>query len=127
MTPKEPPKQSKSRRILSVPFTPEQMADLARRAGGRPLSAYARDQLFPANDNIPPKRARPRSAERAALASKLLAMLGPIHTALATIAQGLASGVLPVTPDTEAAVIKACADIAAMKSLLMKALGIREG
>lgn len=119
-------KQPKTRHILSVPFTPEQMVDLARRSGRRPLSAFVRDQLFPANDNAPPKAARPRSAEKVAFAAKILALLGPTYTALKTIAHAIASGLLPFSPDTEASILKACADIAEMKALLMKALGVRE-
>lgn len=120
------PKATKPRHILSVPLSPEQRAELARRAGRNPISVYARGQLFPANDNAPVAKARPHSPEKAAFAAKVLATLGPLHTSLTTIAHGLASGLLPFTPDTEAAILKACADIAAMKSLLMKALGIRE-
>lgn len=120
------PKEPKARHILSVPVSPEQMAELARRAGCRPLSAYARDQLFPANDNTPPKAARPRSGQRAALAAKSLALLGPAASSLKAIANAMASGLLPFAPDTEAAVLKACADITEIKSLQMKALGIRE-
>lgn len=119
-------KQAKTRRILSVPVSPEQMAQLARRAGTRPLSAFARDQLFPANDNAPPKITRPRPAQQAALAAKALALLGATSTALKAVAQAIASGLLPFGPDTEAAILKACADIAEIKALLMKALGIRE-
>jgi len=33
---------------------------------------------------------------------------------------------LPVTPETEAALRQACADIAAMKALLMQALGFQD-
>lgn len=39
--------------MLSIPLTLELKADLERRAGQRPISAYARDMLFPANDNVP--------------------------------------------------------------------------
>lgn len=119
-------KQAKMRQILSVPFTPEQMADLARRAGKRPLSAFVREHLFPANDNALPKPARPKPTELAAFAAKVLAVLGPVSTTLKSIAHAMASGVLPFAPDTEAAVLKACADIAEIKTLLMKALSFRE-
>jgi hypothetical protein len=125
MMPAERPSK-KHRHILSVPFTPEQMADLARRAGRRPLSAFVRDHLFPANDNNPPKPLLARPAEQAAFAAKVLAVLGPVSTTLKSIAHAMESGVLPFAPDTEAAVLKACADIAKMKTLLMKALGVRE-
>ena len=128
MMPESPQKdkQRKARRILSVPFSPEQLADLARRAGKRPLSAFVRDHFFPANDNTPPKPLRARPTELAAFAAKVLALLGPVSTTLKSIAHAMASGVLPFAPDTETAVLKACADIAEIKSLLMKALGVRE-
>lgn len=124
--PRPKPKKRKTRLILSVPMSPEQMAQLAHRAGGQPLSAYTRDQLFPANDNNAPKSLRPRSPAKAVFAAKALALLGPIASALHSIAHGIASGLLPYAPDTQAAVLKACADITDMKAVLMKALGIRE-
>ena len=128
MIPDPRPKQkgTKARHILSVPFTPEQIADLARRAGQRPLSAFVRDHLYPANDNNQPRLARPRSREMELFAAKALALLGPTATSLKSIAQAMSSGLVPFTPDTEAAIVKACADIAEIKTLLMKALRIRE-
>lgn len=119
-------KRANARHILSVPLSPEQMADLSHRAGRKPLSAFVREHLFPANDNTPPKPARPRQAELPAFSAKVLALLGPVSTTLKSIANSIASGVLPFAPDTEAAVLKACADIAEIKSLLMKTLGVRE-
>lgn len=119
-------RKHKTRLILSVPMSPEQMAQLAHRAGGKPLSAYTREQLFPANDNTAGKIVRPRSPMNADFAAKVLASIGPVATALHSIAHGIASGLLPYAPDTEAAVLKACADIVEMKAVLLKALGIRE-
>jgi hypothetical protein len=119
-------KSSKARHILSVPMSPEQVAQLSHRAGRKPLSAYAREQLFPANDNAP-KVQRPRALLKANQSAKALALLGPTSTSLKVIAQAMASGLLPFAPDTEAAVLKACDDVAEIKALLMKALGIREG
>lgn len=124
-------KQSKPRRILSVPVSPEQMSELARRAGGQPVSAYARNLLFPANDNEPaPKKQLRGSApvkDDAALA-RVLAILGQSDagSSLRELAHLARMGALPVTPETEAALLKACADIADLKALLMKALGVRE-
>lgn len=120
------PRHIKSRHILSVPFTPEQMADLGRRAGQRPLSAFVREQLFPANDNTPPQSARKKASDKVAWAAKVLALLGSTSSSLKAIAHATASGLLPFSPDTEAAILKACADIAEMKSALMKALRVRE-
>ncbi len=132
MLPEERPqaRQRKIRTILSVPLSPEQRAELEARAGRQPLSAYARGQLFPANDNeprpTPPRRSGPVK-DHAALA-KLLAGIGKsdMASSLRSLSETARTGALPVTPETEAALQKASADIAAMKALLMKALGIRE-
>lgn len=121
--PEHQPKQPR-RRILSVPLSPEQRAELELRAGRQPISAYARAQLFAANDNNKPTKI-PRSHPAKAI-PQALANLGPSATALKQIASGIASGVVPLSPDTEVAIIKACHDIADMKSMLMKALGIPE-
>lgn len=127
MMPKERPttRQGKARKLLSVPLTPERHAELERRAGRQPVSAYVRGLLFPANDNSPARKHRRTFKEAAALAS-VLALLGPVAQVLKQLAQGIASGLIPFEPDTEAAILKACRDIAEMKALLMKALGIRE-
>ena len=125
------PVTAKTRRILSVPMTPEQMAELARRAGRAPLSAYVRGQLFPANDNTPVFSTRTRGAapvrDEAALAA-ILSMLGKtdLGSSLREIAQLARLGALPLTTELEADIQMACRDIADIKMLLMKALGIRE-
>lgn len=133
MMPEErpPARTTKPRRILSVPLSPAQMSELARRAGRQPVSAYARAQLFPANDNQPAPKKQPRGSapvkDHAALA-RILAVLGQSDagSSLRELARLARMGALPITPETEAALLKACADIAALKTLLMKALGVRE-
>lgn len=126
--PDERPKQT-ARVILSIPLTPDLKADLERRAGRRPVSAYAREMLFPANDNSPqkPRTARHGGKSRQALAA-LLAKLGATQTSssLQELARFARLGALHLTPETEAAIQKACADIAEMKALLMKAMRVRE-
>lgn len=126
--PRPTTKPASPRKILSVPLPLDMHARLEERAGRQPLSAYVRDQLFPANDNeAPRKTARSRSSVKdAAALAGALALLGPVSTALKSLAHASASGLLPFAPDTEAAVLKACADIAEIKALLVKALGIRE-
>jgi len=131
--PEERPKptKSKARRILSVPLSPEQMTDLSRRAGRAPLSAFARAQLFPANDNQPAPATRTRGTapvrDEAALA-EVLAKLGKtdLGATFREMAQLVRLGALPLTPETESYIQQACRDIADIKTLLMKALGIRE-
>ncbi|MCV0370206.1 hypothetical protein [Filomicrobium sp.] len=124
-------RSANKRRILSVPLSPEQMADLSRRAGRAPLSAFARAQLFPANDNEPAPATRTRRAapvrDDAALA-EILAKLGKtdVGSGLREMARLARIGALPVTPETESDIQRACRDVGEIKALLMKALGIRE-
>lgn len=125
----KPSKTGKTRSILSVPLSPEQRAELNARAGRRPVSAYARGVLFAANDNARPSHARGAAPVRdhAALA-QVLAKLGTSESAssLRDLSRLAKLGALPVTPETEAAIQKACADTLEIKILLMTALGIKE-
>lgn len=128
MMPEKRQKQS-SRVILSIPLTHDLKSDLERRAGRQPVSAYARDLLFPANDNAPRKirSARYSQKDRHALAS-VLAKLGAMETSasLLELTRLARLGALPVTPELEATLQQACTDLAAIKTLLTKALGLRE-
>lgn len=128
MMPEDRPKQA-SRVILSIPLTLDLKAELERRAGRQPVSAYARGVLFPANDNAPRKPRTPRHSrkDRQALAA-ILAQLGAaeVSASLQELARLGRLGALPMTPEVEAALLQACADIDAIKALLMKALGLRE-
>lgn len=128
MMPENRPKQT-SRVILSIPLTPDLKADLERRAGRRPISAYARDVLFPANDNAPRKPRAPRHnrKDRQALAA-ILARIGSTESSgsLHEMAHLARLGALPMTPEVEATLLQACADIEAIKTLLMAAMGLRE-
>ena len=103
-----PRNRPKTRIILSVPVSPEQRAQLERRAGREPLSAYARGLLFPANDNAPPSPPRRIAApvkDHAALAS-VLAKLGAsgIAPSLQEMARLSRLGALPLSSEIEAAV-----------------------
>lgn len=126
--PEDRPKQT-SRVILSIPLTPDLKTQLERRAGRRPVSAYAREVLFPANDNAPCNLRTPRHSrkDRQALAA-ILARLGVMEVSgsLHELARLARLGALPITPEVEAALLEARADMAAIKTLLMKALGLRE-
>lgn len=116
------------RAILSVPVSPAQRAELDRRAGAMPVAAYVREYLFAANDNARPRRNRSRkTTDRRALAA-VLARLGQseIAASLREMAHLAKLGALPMSPETEEALQQACRDVAAIKSLLMRALGIAE-
>lgn len=91
-----------------------------RRAGGRSVSAYVREQLF-ARD------AGARKPNRNELA-QVLGKLGASGVAVSVneLARLAKLGALPVGDETEAPLHAACDDIAMIKSALMRALGIKE-
>lgn len=128
MMPEDRPKQT-SRVILSIPLTLDLKADLERRAGRQPVSAYARGVLFPANDNTPrsPRVTRHGRKDRRDMAT-VLARLGAMQASasLQELARLGRLGALPMTPEVEAALLQACDDLAAIKTELMTALGLRE-
>lgn len=105
---------------ISIRLTPRERAELGRRAGSRSLSVYAREQLFA-------ERARQGKPNKGELA-QVLGRLGAsgLAASLADLARAARIGALPVSEDTEAQLHTACADIAAMKAALMRALGIKE-
>jgi len=113
--------------VLSLRLTQDERARLERAAGRQTLSAYARSVLFGADAVEPRPRAR-RSAPDEKLLAQILGQMGKsaLAQSLATLAQAVRLGSLPITPETESAIRKACADIAAIKSMLMKALHIKE-
>lgn len=116
---------------FSIRLTPGERADLERRAGKQALGDFIRERLFGSvhRPNQIASRAKPRTvtADREALAT-VLARLGQSDLArsLAALARAAHTGALPVSPEIEAAIGQACRDIAAMKSVLMAALGIKE-
>jgi hypothetical protein len=128
MMPKDRPKQT-SRVILSIPLTLDLKAELERRAGRQPVSAYARGVLFPANDNTPrrpriPRHCRSDRQDMAAVLARLGAMQASAN--LQELARLGRLGALPMTPEVEAALLHACDDIAEIRNILMKALGLRK-
>lgn len=119
-------KTDATRVLLSVPLTPEQKRDLVRRAGAKPVSAFARDVLFPANDNQPPRRVR-RRKDREQLAAAILAQLGKGEAAasLREIAHGVRLGIVVVTPETDAALREAADNITLAAQAALRALGVK--
>lgn len=115
-------------RPFSLRLTKEERLELDRRAAGMSLGAYIRERLF--GPEVEPRSTRGRFPvkDHQSLA-KLLALLGrsKLGNSLRELARAAASGSLPVTPETEEALRTGVNDIAAMKRLLMAALGIKEG
>jgi Mrp family chromosome partitioning ATPase len=130
MMPDERPqkKSIKHRVLLSVPLSPEQKRELVRRAGVKPISNYAREVLFAANDNTPPKPRRiRRDKDRETLAAGVLAQLGKseVASSLREIARGVRLGVIVLTPETETALREAAETVNAAAQAALRILGVR--
>jgi hypothetical protein len=115
-----------SRLLLSVPLTPAQKEELLRRAGVKPISAYAREVLFPANDNKPRRGVR-RLKKREELAATVLAQLGKGEAAasLREISRGVRLGIITITPETDAALRDAARNISVTAQAALRALGVK--
>ena len=121
MTSKLPP--------FSLRLTFEERARLEQLAGDEPLGAYIKRKVFDGK-GAGTKRALSRTRKPIKDEQKLahvLAMLGQSRLAnnLNQLAKAAHIGTLPVLPDTEREIRKACADIALMRRELLRALGHR--
>lgn len=111
---------------FSLRLTFEERARLKREAAGMALGAYIRLKLF--GEDAVPRQARGNFPvkDHEAL-GRVLGALGALRLSsnLNQLARAVNSGSLPVTPDTEAALLDACDDVAAIRAELMQALGMR--
>lgn len=106
---------------LSLRLSADERARLERMADGQPLGSFIKTRLFSERRKT---AAHPSRVEIA----QALALLGQseVAPALRSMAKDAERGALPLDPETQASIRAACADIAVIKSLLMKALGIKE-
>lgn len=110
--------------VIALRCSPEQRAELARRAAGQQLGSYLRAALFPANDNAPlPKRRRQATKDDLAL-TKALLLLGQI--AMHIRDQARAAELAGTSPEDDRHAEGIERQLAEIKALLMKGLGIRE-
>jgi len=121
MTNKPPP--------FSLRLTFEERARLEELAGDEPLGSYIKRKVFNGK-GAGTRRARSRMRRPVRDEQKLarvLAMLGQSRLAnnLNQLAKAAHLGTLPVLPDTERDIRKACDDIALMRRELLRALGHR--
>jgi hypothetical protein len=88
------------------------------------LAAYIHSRLFDPTNPPPKRRSKTPVKDHQALA-QVLAMLGQsrLSSNVNQLAKSANSGSLPVTPDTEAALL-AAAEIQDMRRLLIKALNL---
>lgn len=110
---------------FSLRLTFEQRARLEADAAGMSLAAYIHWRLFDPDQPPPRQRGKAPVKDQEAIA-RVIGFLGQSRIAnnLNQLARQANLGTLPVTPDTEAALAEAAADIAAMRQMLVKALGL---
>jgi hypothetical protein len=113
---------------ISIRFSNSEKALLKARARGIPIGTFIKRIVL--GDTVPARAGHARNAvqDQDSL-SQLLGLLGKSHIAnnLNQLAKAANFGSLPVTQETEADLRQACADVAAMRSLLMRALGLKAG
>ena len=110
---------------FSIRLSEAERARLAELAAGSSLSAFVKDRVF--GDHPTGKgRSGHRIEDRPALA-QVLALLGSsrLSSNLNQLARLANVGALPMTPETEAELREALADVRAMRRLLMIALGLK--
>jgi hypothetical protein len=110
---------------FSLRLSFEERAQIEKDAAGLPLGRYIRDKVL--DGRARPRRTRGRNPikDQAAL-GRVLGALGAsrISNNLNQLARAVNSGSLPVTPETEAALQDACADVRQIRADLLRALGL---
>lgn len=114
---------------FSLRLTFEERTRLEELAGDEPLGSYIKRKVFDGKGTSN-KRARSklrRPIKDDASLAKLLALLGGSRIAnnLNQLAKAVNIGALPVVEETESDIRRACADIAALRETLLRALGNR--
>ena len=117
MSAPNPQNKPKKPAPFSLRLSEAEKAKLLRRAKGRPLGGYIKEQLF----------ARYGASLSKADCASLLGQLGhsDLATSMARIAKAAKVGALPVTPKLTDKLNVACADISIMRRHLVRGLGLR--
>lgn len=132
--PETPPANGKqagtAARPFSIRLTDEERRLLLGRAGKLPLGAYVRNLILDEHSRTIRRDARrsPQPVQDHEALARVLAALGRSGIApnLGQLAKAVSIGALDVTPETAHAIGEACKTIAAMRSDLMRALGVQE-
>lgn len=113
-------------RPFSIRLTDDERTALKTAAGTKPVGQFARERLLDVSEH---RRASRRPHTDAALLSRVLATLGKsrLHASLSELGAAARVGALQVTPEMEAELQAACADIQDVKRLLMRGLGFVGG
>lgn len=117
-----------SAKPFSIRLTDDEKRLLVSRAGKLPLGTYVRELILDGKGRAARRRAANPIKDHEALA-RVLAALGQSELAasLSHLAKAARIGALPVVPETEEEIKRACAAVIAMRSDLMRALGLTEG
>ena len=112
---------------ITIRLKPEEYALLQAKAGHKPLSSFLRELALSEADSRRTPNIPAPTKDRKSLA-QALALLGKsgLSTSMADMAKAARLGTLPVSEGTETQIRAACDDIAAIKSALMRALGVQE-
>lgn len=110
---------------FSIRLTVEERAWLERKAGNKPLGTYIRDRLL--GDQAAGRTVVRSPSTDYGMLGKVLAALGPsdLATSICMMAKLAERGALLVDDDCATSLQNACADIRAMRLLLVRALGLR--
>ena len=118
-------RQTPETRPFSIRLTDAERDALSARAGRTPLGTFIKAAVL--SGNLTPPRRRPvRPITDHVAIARVLAALGDsrLSSNLNQLAKAVHLGTLPVTEETEAELIAACADIAAIRRDLLEALGL---
>ena len=113
---------------FSLRLTFEERAKLEEAANGLPLGGYIKAVLF--EEELPKVRRRNRDSVKDAEAlGRVLAALGRSNLSnnLNQLARAVHTGTLPVHPETEAELRRACDAVARIRTDLINALGLDGG
>ena len=113
--------------VVSVRLTDDEKAALIHMAGQKGLSTFLRDKALDGVVGSARRVHKPKPGPNTRLLSELLACLGRkgLSDNLRRIAEAAERGALRFDPDAARNIQSACGDIAAMRLLLLKGLGLR--
>ncbi|MEM7781655.1 MAG: hypothetical protein AAF697_14820 [Pseudomonadota bacterium] len=121
-------KRKKREAPFSLRLSFEERSKLQTAANGVPLGAYIKTILFGGDlTKVRRRNVNPTSDDKAL--GRVLAALGRsrLSSNLNQLARAVNTGTLPVHPETEAELKSACAEVAAMRHDLLRALGKKGG
>jgi len=109
---------------FSMRLTKAQRRKLGEDAAPMPVAEYVRSRLF--ENPAPLKRTLRRPVQDEQALTRVLGALGQsrLGSNLNQLAKAVHSGSLPVTPETEKAILEACAAVKEMRHELVNALGL---